>query len=70
MKAETLREKVERCRRLAQATTDKIVQRKLLELAEEYAATAAKANCSGGDTKTGDRMPLTPGAQRRRDPRR
>ena len=34
--AQMLREKAERCRRLAGATTDAEVGRKLLELAEEF----------------------------------
>ena len=42
-----LREQAERCRRLAAATTDRAVGRKLLELAAEFEAQAeAEERCS------------------------
>ena len=40
-RSQILREQAERCRRLARATTDRAVSRRLLELAEEFEERAA-----------------------------
>lgn len=49
--AQLLREKAERCRRLARQITDTEVARKLLELANDFDQQAAAAEASRHDDK-------------------
>jgi hypothetical protein len=45
----SLREQAKRCRRLADATTDADVARRLLELAREFEEQASKLEAENGD---------------------